>query len=167
MVFVLSENDKHNLIRNLNLGRVVLVTGAGFSKDATNAKQEHLPDATALASDLWAFLYGTPYDEKTSLRTLYEAGQTHQRGVASLRQFLFDSLHATQWPQWYQTVTRWFWHRIYTFNADDLLEQVYASEGTTRLQTIIAPDHFHERDQFLRSRCSSSNCTEALQMGAP
>src|SRR5262249_22744608 len=92
----------------------------------------------------------TAYDGKTPLRTLYEAAQTNANGLESLRQFLFESLHATAWPSWYHNVTRWFWHRIYTFNADDLMEQVYATAGSPKLEAIVAPDHYRERDQFLR-----------------
>ncbi len=148
---MLSENDKQNLFRHLHQGHVVLVTGAGFSREARNAKGVSIPDGKTLASNLWRFLYGSDYDGATPLRTLYEAAQTHPKGLLLLRQFLFDELHAVDWANWYSLIPKWFWRRIFTFNADDLLEQVYNRAGTPALQPIVAPDHYHERDQFLRS----------------
>src|SRR4051794_32775465 len=90
---MLSETDRQNLARNLAFGRVVLVTGAGFSRDAKNASGLHLPDSLTLSKSLWEFLYNSSYDGKTTLRSLYEAAQTHPAGLTSLRQFLFEQLH--------------------------------------------------------------------------
>lgn len=61
---MLSENDKQNLLRNLARGRVVLVTGAGFSADAMNISGGPLPVGNQLAKSLWKFLYETEYDGK-------------------------------------------------------------------------------------------------------
>lgn len=147
---MLSENDKQNLLRNLSRNRVVLVTGAGFSVDAINRVGQRLPLAGALTRALWRFLYDSDYDEKTNLRTVYEAAKTHRKGRAAVRDFLQTQLHAEQIPEWYSSVAKWFWKRIYTFNVDDVLEQVYGGLAGPQLDIIVAPDHYQERDAFLR-----------------
>ena len=148
---MLSENDKQNLVRNLARGRVTLVTGAGFSADAMNISGEHLPVGSQLARSLWKFLYDTDYDGKTSLRTLYAAAQTHRKGKEALRDFLDSQLRVKEFPAWYLTIANWFWRRVYTFNADDLLECVFADHGVPVLDTIVAPAAYRERDAFLRT----------------
>jgi hypothetical protein len=148
---MLGENDKHTLVRNLMRNRVVLVTGAGFSCDALNVLGRNLPVGTQLAQSLWSYLYDTKYDGKANLKTLYEVALHHRKGRNALQAFLKAELHAETIPEWYRLVTRWFWFRIYTFNADDLLEQEYRLEPSPGLKTIIAPAHFQERDDFLRS----------------
>lgn len=146
---MLSENDRQNLFRNLSRNRVVLVTGAGFSKDARNIQGEKLPDSKSLASKLWEYLYGDEYDDLSNLKTLYAAAQKNRKGISGLKQFLSENLHAETIPSWYKEVTNWYWNRIYTFNIDDLIEQIY-HDLPVSLKTIVAPDYFHERDQFLR-----------------
>lgn len=148
---MLSENDKQNLLRQLARNRVVLVTGAGFSADATNISGGKLPVGSQLTKSLWGFLYDGDYDGKTTLRTLYAVAQTHRKGKASLRQFLESQLRVKEYPAWYKAVSWWFWRRIYTFNADDLIERIYADVVAQRLDTIVAPDFFRDRDSFLRT----------------
>ena len=148
---VLSENDKQNLLRNLTRNRVVLVTGAGFSAEATNISGSQLPVGNQLASGLWRFLYDTDYDNRTSLKTLYGAAQTNRKGRAALQEFLLSQLQVKEYPEWYKTVTPWFWRRVYTFNADDLLERIHADARFPRLETVVAPAQYTERDSFLRT----------------
>jgi hypothetical protein len=148
---MLSENDKQNLVRNLARGRVTLVTGAGFSADAINISGGQLPVGNQLAQSLWRFLYETDHDGKTSLKTLYAAAQTHRKGKAALREFLISQLRVKEYPAWYLAVANWFWRRIYTFNADDLLERIFAQHGQPVLDTIVAPGPYRERDAFLRT----------------
>ena len=52
---MLSTADAKTLIRNLELNRVVLFAGAGFSVDAENTFHESLPLASELAKYLWSF----------------------------------------------------------------------------------------------------------------
>lgn len=147
---MLSENDKQNLLRNLRRNRVILVTGAGFSADAQNALGERLPLGGGLTRTLWRFLYDSEYDGRTNLKTLYEAAKTHIKGRAVVRDFMVSQFHADQIPDWYSSVPKWFWRRIYTFNIDDVLEQVYGRALSPQLERIVAPDHYQERDAFLR-----------------
>jgi hypothetical protein len=125
---------------------VVLVTGAGFSRSCKNATGSTLPIGNELAGALYQYLYDEPYDGTSSLKTLYSAATRHKKGMSGLREFLRLHLHATEIPDWYKLLPFWFWRRIYTFNADDVLEQSYSGK---RLQTIVAPDSYEERDQFL------------------
>lgn len=147
---MISTADAKTLIRNLDLNRVVLFTGAGFSVDAENSFNERIPPTPVLAKKLWQFLYDEPFDEKTPLKTLYEAALTHRKGKAALREFLCTQLHAVRWPAWYKLVPRWYWFRIYTTNIDDLLEQVFDAAVTPGLARIVAPCTFQERDACLR-----------------
>jgi SIR2-like domain len=147
---MLSENDRQNLFRNLARNRVVLVTGAGFSADATNQTGSNLPVGSQLAEALWNFLYDGEYDNKTTLKTLYGAAQTHRKGKAALREFFLTQLQVKEYPSWYSGVATWFWRRVYTFNADDLLERIYRNTGPQELQTIVAPAMYEDRDAFLR-----------------
>jgi SIR2-like domain len=147
---MLSTTDAKTLTRNMDLNRVVLFAGAGFSVDARNLLNETIPLGSSLAQRLWSFLYETPYDDKTPLKTLYEASRTHKKGRAAVRDFLRSQLHVVEFPAWYQLIPRWYWFRIYTTNADDLMESVYDSVRTPGLDKIVAPGHFQERDAFLR-----------------
>jgi len=147
---MISENDKQFLFRNLARNRVILVTGAGFSMGASNSDGKALPSSGVLAAQLWAFLYDEPYDNASSLKVLYSAAQHARGGVKALRQFLLDTLSVKRIPEWYSLVPRWFWRRIYTFNADDLLENIYKTSNLA-LERIVAPDDYIERDQFLRA----------------
>jgi hypothetical protein len=147
---MLSITDAKTLTRNLDLNRVVLFAGAGFSVDAQNLFKEPIPLTNELARRLWEFLYETPYDGRTALKTLYEAALTHTKGRAALRDFLRSLLHVVQYADWYQLIPRWYWFRIYTTNADDLVERLYDCAGIPALQKIVAPCHFQERDAFLR-----------------
>src|SRR5260370_24316742 len=97
---LLSENDRQNLLRNLNRNRVVLVTGAGFSMDAENSYHHNLPTTKDLSEALWSYLYDDPYDGKSSLKTLYAVALKHNKGIAALRQFLYAHLHASSIPAW-------------------------------------------------------------------
>jgi hypothetical protein len=80
---MLSENDKQTLFRNLLLNRVTLFAGAGFSRGARNASARQIPLADELAKRLWEYLYETPHDGKTNLRTLCEAARTHKKGFGA------------------------------------------------------------------------------------
>jgi hypothetical protein len=147
---MISSADAKTLIRNLDLNRVVLFTGAGFSVDAENLFKERIPLTNELAKNLWKFLYEEPFDEKTALKTIYEAALKHRKGRKALREFLRTHLHVVRFDDWYHIVPRWFWFRIYTTNIDDLLEQVYDATEAPNLKKIVAPCHFQERDAFLR-----------------
>jgi len=148
---MLSENDKQNLLRNLARNRVVLATGAGFSADAVNISGNTLPVGDGLARHIWKALYPSEYEPGTSLKTLYAAAMSRM-GKASLRDLLNNHLKVSGYPGWYGFVTQWFWRRIYTFNADDLMEQIFAAAlSRPALETIVAPAEYAERDSFLRS----------------
>jgi hypothetical protein len=147
---MLSENDKQTLIRNLSRNRVILVTGSGFSTEAISLCGNKLPVGSQLSKALWTYLYDSEYDGQTSLKTLYEAALHHRKGRAALRDFLRSQLAVDHYPEWYRLVPKWYWRRIYTFNADDLLEKVYRDTTTVGLERIVAPAHYSERDGFLR-----------------
>lgn len=88
---------------------------------------------------------------QTNLKTLYAAAQTHKKGKAALRDFLIGQLSVKEYSPWYKKVCDWFWRRVYTFNADDLLEHVFYDHVSPVLDRIVAPSTYKERDAFLRS----------------
>src|SRR6266705_4729925 len=98
---MISAAHAKTLIRNLDLNRVVLFAGAVFSVYAQNLFNEAIPLTNDLARKLWQFMYDNPYDEKTPLKTLYEAALTHQKGKVALRDFFRSHLHVVRFADWY------------------------------------------------------------------
>ncbi|MGH9425265.1 MAG: SIR2 family protein, partial [Terriglobia bacterium] len=60
-------------------------------------------------------------------------------------------LHAVEYKPWYTLIPHWYWFRIYSFNADDVLELAYAGGGAASLDAIVPPETYLERDAFLHS----------------
>jgi hypothetical protein len=149
---MLEKNDLEYLIRHLSKNNVVLFLGAGFSTDANNAKGEKLPDSRELARVLWQYHgYQAEYDG-TPLGVLYQAALTRPGGTSPLFDLLRSKLWVTSCPDWYRLMTKWYWYRIYTTNVDNLVEHVYENyNAPARLQTVIAPSEFQDRDAFLRT----------------
>lgn len=147
---MLLDIDKEYLQTNLRRNRVVLFLGAGFSKEAENFAGEQVPDARGLAIKLWNNLgYLGDYDG-TELRYLYDAARK-RNGDQSVRILLRDLLTVSKYPDWYKFVSGWYWRRIYTTNIDNLVETTFAgTPSAPKLEQIIPPDEFVDRDAFLR-----------------
>jgi len=148
---MLEENQRKLLVSAIQGNAAVLFLGAGFSADARNALGENLPSSRRLAEALWAYLeYGVPYDD-TDLQTIFEAALKSPKGHASLRAVLESHLLCSSIPAWYQMVRARYWYRIYTTNADDLLEQIYRIGTGPDLEVLNGLHHdYRDRDQFLR-----------------
>lgn len=71
-------------------------------------------------------------------------------GDRKLLEELRDHFLIKEYDPWYSHLTRYFWHRIYTTNIDDLLEKVFVSSLNYRLHTIngINQDYL-DRDELL------------------
>lgn len=149
---ILENNDIQYLKRHLCKNNVVLFLGAGFSTCALNLSGEPLPGSKDLAKVLWGYMnYPGDYDG-TSLGILYQAALRKPGGKEPLFSLLQSKLSVKSYPEWYALITRWFWHRIYTTNIDDLPELVFRERGgPISLDSVVAPSEYQDRDAFLRS----------------
>jgi len=124
----LNEQQLAYLRRQLEHGRLILFTGAGFSLDASDAENRKLPTGPQLARELWDLCFSDePFDPTSSLQDLYEHALARQR--PRLGQLINRRLrvNATSLPPHYRTWLSLPWRRVYTLNVDDL-EQAAARQ---------------------------------------
>lgn len=137
------------IVKNIRANSAALFLGAGFSAEAKNRAGTNIPVGKQFSETLWRFLgYEGVYDE-TPLPTMFEAAL--RRKHSELQKVLDENFKCASVPDWYQVITQIFWHRIYTTNVDDLVEEIYHS---SRSQQILDPingitEDFRERDQLL------------------
>ena len=150
---MVSEQDKQYLFRSLSGNRCVLFVGAGFSADASNKFDQAIPDAERLSEILWNWLGLKGNYDGSPLGEVYQSALNSGRPLHSLRALLEDHLLSTKAQDWYKTVLRVLWMRIYGTNVDNVIEFVHGrSPSEYRLEILTAPrDDVRERDQFLRS----------------
>lgn len=150
---MLSDHHRLPLFRAMDSANCVLFLGAGFSTDATSTAGRPIPAGSDLAAELWEFMgYSGQYDG-TELSEIYAAALESSKPLQHLRAFLEERLLVRDAPPWFATITRCFWHRIYTTNVDDLTEHLFrAYTPAAPLTRFLAPaEDFRERDQFLRT----------------
>jgi tetratricopeptide (TPR) repeat protein len=136
-----NSNDEQYLIRALNRNQVVLFLGAGFSAQAKNQSGQLLPTGRQLGATLWTFLgYPDPFDPTTRLSEMYEAVLRSGKPRSQISDLLTKNLTCSEVPAEYFSLTRAYWHRIYTTNVDDLLKIVYSSVTEPRLEVIAHPN---------------------------
>lgn len=147
-----SQPDMAYLRSQLAKGRVVLFAGAGFAVEAQNRQGHNLPAGPKLA-EMLATEAGFEF-ESEPLAIVYDAAKK-MMGSTSVRDALREWLGVESYPDWYDTLGRFIWHRIYTTNLDDLFQQLYRHpEAQQRLETIVNPDNHRERDpHFERLQC--------------
>ena len=117
----LTTHDMQHLRNQISRGQVILFTGAGFSRDASNRLGERLPSSPELAGLLFAKLYpDEPFDESTELGELYAvAAKRDPRGVEELMGRHL-SIDPTSLPEYYRIYFSFPWPRVYTLNVDEL-----------------------------------------------
>lgn len=138
---MLTDHQLKPLLRAMKRNSCVLFLGAGFSSDALDSIGRPLPSGTTLARRIWTWLgyedkHG-PFPSTTKLSMLADSA-VRKRGQAAWIQFLQRNLSARSYPAWYSTIPNIYWKRIYTTNADDLVEMVYRAARFPRLHTINA-----------------------------
>jgi hypothetical protein len=136
------------LLKQLELGNVVLFCGAGFSCDGTNREGSSPPMANGLASQL-AELAGLPFDNE-SLPVVFHTVRKRV-GKSILNECLKNLYDVTGLKEWYKIVKEFVWFRIYTTNIDNLLQRIYALDSSQKLDTVVCPAAPIERD-YLFSR---------------
>ena len=146
-------NDYEYIKKALLTNNAVLLLGAGFSRSCKNRLGEHLPSGMEFAEKLWKEIgYSGDYDKTTPLTDLYDSAlgaikHTH------LKNLILNTFHATVIPDWYSIVTKIIWHRVYTFNIDNVVESVYTkTRPSPKLDTINGLSaEYRDRNQFLDS----------------
>jgi hypothetical protein len=117
--------DKAYLARQISQGRVVLLTGAGFSLDARSVSGQQIPSVNTLRTRLAEIAFpGEALDDRSSLQDVYYVAASHAGTKTRdlLNALLRVDINGV--PEHYRT---WFsipWYRHYTLNIDDLDEVV-------------------------------------------
>ena len=121
----MDSHDFQRLRNQISRGEVILFTGAGFSRDATDGEGQPIPSPRELAERLFSLLYtGQDFEDGTSLGELYAvAVKRDPRAVQTLlaRHLCVDP---NSLPEYYRTYFSFPWRRVYTLNVDDLEEAV-------------------------------------------
>ena len=133
------------LLRQFEMGNVVLFAGAGFSIGATNSIGTDPPLGAELARILakecrWAY-----NDE--DLPTVYDQAQKHL-GSKELEHVLARYYRDCKPADWHFRLPSLRWYRIYTTNIDDVLEQAYKGPAVQRLDLITCPAPYLDHDQW-------------------
>lgn len=125
-----------HLRTQLERGRAVLFTGAGFSTGARNLDGEPLPTSRVLAEKLWQLCFPSDgFDDSTTLQDVYQAALA--KDPHGLRELLVRKLTVDP-ASVDERIARYFflpWHRIYTLNVDNLANAV--SRHTTLPSTPL------------------------------
>jgi tetratricopeptide (TPR) repeat protein len=138
--------------RAINQNQVVLFLGAGFSTDAINLAGSRLPSSPELCRILWKLLGYTGTWDETPLQILFDSAL--RRDKRRLEEIMQQNLLVKEAPSWYDFLGKAFWHRIYTTNVDNLVEEVFrrAAMPIRKLAVVSATTQdYEDRDQFLHT----------------
>lgn len=117
----MDERDIEYLTDHFSRSDIALVTGAGFSADARDARGRPLPSVQDLRDELWRLCFGPdPVEEDCSLGDVYQLALSRHRGA--LTALLEERLRVDR-PSLPPQYEAWFaqpWKRVYTLNVDDL-----------------------------------------------
>lgn len=128
------------VVRAIERGDAVLLTGAGFSRAMKDLDGDPLPVGAELAKSIWPIAFGNsePFDPDTALSMVYAAANAKSPTLLHdqlKRHFIVDRESI---PERYKT---WFtlpWHRIYTLNIDDGDEASAEVDPSAKLQIVSA-----------------------------
>jgi hypothetical protein len=150
---MLGESDRKFLFRAISANRCLLFVGAGFSREAQNALAKSIPDGQGLAKDLWSWLRFDGDFDDSPLSEVYEAALRSGRSMADLKGFLEERLLAVEVPDWYRIPTDIYWFRMYSTNADNVVESSFRQRGGAPEVSCVnaVVDDYEDRDQFLRT----------------
>jgi hypothetical protein len=148
MTFDFNSPEFEFLCSRMEKGDVVLFCGAGFSFDAINLNGQKPPLGKALGGSL-ANLAKLPYFDEP-LPLVYQAARKHL-GTLSLNAWLKREYTIKSFADWYKIVGAMVWHRIYTTNIDDLLNNIFRGRTIQTLDTIVCPAPPTERDPHFKT----------------
>jgi hypothetical protein len=118
-------------LSSLRAGQYNLLLGAGFSMDSKNAKG-FLPSGDGLLEDLARATKA----KKSSLQRLYQL-----LTPAQVKELITDRFVNSIPGETPKLMASFVWRRIFTWNVDDVLENLYSGERT--VQRAI-PKHFND-----------------------
>lgn len=145
-----TSTDEQFLIRTINQNRAILFLGAGASHDAKNNLGSKMPLSRELAADMHKWLEFEGDYDNTPLTDMFEAILVSGRPNSQIQELLNSRLLCSAVPDDYDTLAIPSWYRIYTTNADNLLDIVWRRAAKSNLDTLRFPhDDIHERDQLL------------------
>lgn len=119
------------LFSALRAGQYNLLLGAGFSMDSTNAKGR-LPSGNELLDELAVATKG----RRTTLQRMYQMLKPPQ-----VKECITDRFVDTVPGETAKLMSSFVWRRVFTWNVDDVLENVYKRDGA--LQRAV-PKHFND-----------------------
>jgi hypothetical protein len=115
----------------LRAGQYNLLLGAGFSMDSSN-RMGLLPSGNQLLDELAA----ATKSRRTTLQRLYQMLKPHQ-----VKENITDRFVDTTPGETAKLMSSFVWRRVFTWNVDDVLENVYKPGGA--LQRAV-PKHFND-----------------------
>ena len=128
-MFELDEHNKNFLIKAVKDGNVVLLLGAGTSATSLNAQGQTVKVGSQLAAEL-ATTAGLPY-EKENLPDVLEAIRPKLSGV-QLHDIFRKEYTRIKPAVELNKIFQYSWHRIYTWNIDDSVENIQMSAQVRR-----------------------------------
>ena len=132
----------------LQKGNLILLLGAGASKDSTDAQHRPLLDGRQLAKHL-AEAASLTYDNE-ALDVVYSAA-LQILGKTRLSEILRDRFSGCNPSPLYVTLAKYPWNRIYTLNIDDAFERALDRHSPQKVQIRQKNDPIIDQDQnFLR-----------------
>ena len=118
-------------LSSLRAGQYNLLLGAGFSMDSKNA-HGNFPSGIQLLDELAE----ATKSKRTTLQRLYQLLKP-----AQVKQHITDRLSGSEPGETAKLITSFIWRRIFTWNVDDVIENVYKNDKV--LQRVI-PKHFND-----------------------
>jgi hypothetical protein len=113
---------RDRIVGAVSSGAAVCLTGAGFSRLATDCNGDQVPSTDELTAEIKAAL-GIDADESANLAEIADFAEESTERLNILRQLLIRRLTVTR-PQEHQTqLARLPWRALFTTNFDDVLEQ--------------------------------------------
>ena len=111
------------LSEQLEKARPCLFVGAGFSYGVKDSSGKDLPLGAGLAKEIWAECFPSdPFDDADSLPDVFEAALLRNRGALSRLLQRRLEVGSGSLPKYYRHLVGAPWQRIYTLNADNLLD---------------------------------------------
>ena len=114
-------------------GEYSLLLGAGASMGALGGNGRPLPSGLGLRDSLVKEFAIQTGGETITLSRAYAAAERND--LARLDQYLREWFTGCT-PSWQGILTDFQWHRIWTLNIDDVLENVFKSRRTLRIVSV-------------------------------
>jgi hypothetical protein len=118
---LISDQTRMLLENQMRKGKLVLMTGAGFSAGAVDPAGRPLPVGAALAKEIWKIAFPEkPYEDGSALGDIFAVALV--RNKTALQTHLAErlSVDPVRLPDYYRTWYALPWRKSYTLNQDNL-----------------------------------------------